>query len=783
MSKLVVLSLEWGDLYSGFPAVTARLWETGNVHPIKFVGQLPAAPEISELYRAWQSVYFALCQRLASVRIDVEAGGITNISEVEFDDLCQRLAEHINIWLNSELFRPINIQLRTHLSSSDEIRVLVETEDALLQRLPWHLWNFFEDYPKAEIAISASKYQRAAKRIKPKSTSRIRILAIFGNSKGIDLTQDRAFLDQLRTQAEIECLVEPSRSQLNDRLWQSWDMLFFAGHSSSQEKGLIQINSTDSLTLEQLRYGLQRAIAQGLKLAIFNSCDSLGLAQELADLHIPQVIVMREPVPDEVAHSFLKQFLMAFASGQSLYISVREGRERLQGLEDQYPCASWLPVIYQNPAETPLTWREWDGTTLDSIQTSSKPQASKLPRILLSSLMLATCVMGIRWLGLLQGWELQAFDLVMRSRPIESQDQRLLIVEVTEADLQLPEQQQRRGSLSDTALAKLLKKLEAFQPRAIGLDIYRDFPVDQSQRKLATWMQTQKGFFAVCKGRDSELNHPGVAPPPEVPLERQGFSDGVKDADEVLRRYLVGMEPESTSPCTASYALSAQLAFYYLEAEGISAQYSPSGDLQIGQVNLKQLKSHQGGYQRFDQRGYQILLNYRSRSSPRDIAPILSLSDVLNDKVKPDRIKSLRDRVILIGVTAPSVHDYHLTPYSARQDHQQTPGVVVQAHMVSQILSAVQDNRPLLNGWSFENEFGWIWIWAVVGGLLAYRFRSPLVLVLAGGTTIGVLYGFCLFLFVQGRWVPLVPAGLAFVGAIGSTLMIYRFPAGERNTT
>ena len=131
---------------------------------------------------------------------------------------------------------------------------------------------------------------------------RAEFLAVFGNGKGIDLTQDRAFLDRLSTQAEIENLIEPSRSQLNDRLWQGWDMLFFAGHSSSQEKGLIQINPTDSLTVEQLRYGLQQASARWLKLAIFNSCDGSGLAQQLADLHIPQVIVMRKPLPDIVAH-------------------------------------------------------------------------------------------------------------------------------------------------------------------------------------------------------------------------------------------------------------------------------------------------------------------------------------------------------------------------------------------------------------------------------------------------------------------------------------------------
>lgn len=141
-------------------------------------------------------------------------------------------------------------------------------------------------------------------------------------------------------------------------MWKEWDILFFAGHSSSNEKGRIQLNQTDSLTLDQLKYALKKAIIRGLNLAIFNSCDGLGLAQALFDLHIPQVIVMREAVPDVVAQEFLRHFLTAFSGGQSLYTSVREARERLERIEGKYPCATWLPIICQNPAEVPTTWQD-----------------------------------------------------------------------------------------------------------------------------------------------------------------------------------------------------------------------------------------------------------------------------------------------------------------------------------------------------------------------------------------------------------------------------------------
>jgi WD40 repeat protein/energy-coupling factor transporter ATP-binding protein EcfA2 len=125
----------------------------------------------------------------------------------------------------------------------------------------------------------------------------------------------------------------------------------------NQMEGRIYINSDDSLTMGELRDALQVAIQRRLQIAFFNSCDGLGIAYELEQLHIPQVIVMREPVPDIVAQEFLKYFLQEFTGGKSLYISVRNARLELQQLESEFPCASWLPVIVQNQTEIPPTWQ------------------------------------------------------------------------------------------------------------------------------------------------------------------------------------------------------------------------------------------------------------------------------------------------------------------------------------------------------------------------------------------------------------------------------------------
>ncbi|NJK52351.1 MAG: hypothetical protein HC936_05125 [Leptolyngbyaceae cyanobacterium SU_3_3] len=254
----------------GFPSVRAQLWDASSGYPIQVTGSLPAAPNLPALYRQWQLLYLALYQRLGvHSRIKVKPTGVTNVSEMEFDQFCHHLSKQMNTWLTSETFRPIEQQLRTWLNASDEIRIILKPMTLVCGSLPWHLWQLFADYPHAEVALGVINYQRSTQSSTEKTHRRASILAILGDSQDIDVNRDRIYLEQLLTQADIHFLVEPEREELNHQLWQDWDILFFAGHSTTQETGFLQINPRETLTLEQLRWGLSRAIANGLKLAIF----------------------------------------------------------------------------------------------------------------------------------------------------------------------------------------------------------------------------------------------------------------------------------------------------------------------------------------------------------------------------------------------------------------------------------------------------------------------------------------------------------------------------------
>ncbi|MGA9379282.1 MAG: HEAT repeat domain-containing protein [Phormidium sp.] len=364
MAKLVVLELGKGD-FNQEVDVILEIGEEQSRQSIRIKGALPPAPDIAQHYQLWQSTYRSLDVRR---RIKIKPAQTTNISIKDSLKDCANSADFFKSsllgWYKSDKFSSIREKLFQEIDKSAEVRLIIQTQNHQLRRLPWHLFfeSFLDVYRHAEVALSPPEYQRVEKATLGTVRTKVRILAILGNSAGIDIAEDRKLLENL-PDAEVVFLVEPQRQQVDELLWdeKGWDILFFAGHSSSRgdgETGLIYINQTDSLTIADLKNGLKKAIEQGLQLAIFNSCDGLGLANDLASLHIPQIIVMREPVPDRVAQTFLKHFLTAFSRGISLYAAVREARERLQALEDEFPYATWLPIICQNPTEVSMNWKK-----------------------------------------------------------------------------------------------------------------------------------------------------------------------------------------------------------------------------------------------------------------------------------------------------------------------------------------------------------------------------------------------------------------------------------------
>ena len=491
---------------------------------------------------------------------------------------------------------------------------------------------------------------------------------------------------------------------------------------------------------------------------------SVALADLIDQLMAP-FVAQRPRSPEAIAH-MVETVRSQLVTGQSQQIGdmldepLASGASANQGHSSpdvltQPPSHIDNDVILQDlgSLESELS------TATISPQTPQKSRWQKLWRawahVTVSSCAVTTGVVGLRLLGLLQGLELQAFNQLMQWRSPETLDNRIVLVTIDSNDITYQNEKgwTRQGSLADEALVKLLEELQRYQPRLIGLDIYRSSldvgssPPNDGLTRAA--LGQYDNLIAVCAVGGGKQNHPAIAPPQEVPLERVGFSNIPYDADGQVRRQLVGMDPDST--CDTSWSLSSQLALRYLSQENLTVEMT-NGTLAVGNYPLPAVSKRVGGYQHPDvlrDGGYQILLNYRSQPL---LAPQISLTAMLDSEQDNNLADLIADKVVLIGTTDRSYGDYHPTPYG------ELPGVVIQGHMVSQILAAILDQRPLLWGLPTWGDCVWIFGWSLLAGGLIVVWRSPwqygggVILLITG------LTGLSFILLIQGAWVPLIPS-------------------------
>lgn len=294
---------------------------------------------------------------------------------VNLKDLTNSLKTELNQWLGQygwidekgEFDPRVSLVLsrfREKITDKDEVQIIVQTEDRQLRGLPWQEWETLASYTSrgVEVAISATNFQRLTQKSGAQLKATVRILVVFGDAKLDFKEEDRVIKNLMRRYGgEPRTLKEPTRQELEDELKdpQGWHIFFFAGHSESDEDGRIgwiQINTKEGgiIAITELRELLKGAIEKKLQLAIFNSCDGLGLANQLTELSLPYCIAMREPVESEVARELLKHFLAAFVKDRPLFASMNVARQQLK--ERFAPGKSWLPVIVANPLAQELTW-------------------------------------------------------------------------------------------------------------------------------------------------------------------------------------------------------------------------------------------------------------------------------------------------------------------------------------------------------------------------------------------------------------------------------------------
>ncbi|MBW4615908.1 MAG: CHASE2 domain-containing protein [Desmonostoc vinosum HA7617-LM4] len=403
--------------------------------------------------------------------------------------------------------------------------------------------------------------------------------------------------------------------------------------------------------------------------------------------------------------------------------------------------------------------------TKDQVSRETSATNNWLPIILLTSVGVTAFVWGVRELKWLQPWELRVYDEMLRSRPLEASDKRILLVKITQEDLE-----REQWHLSDGTINRLLEKLAAGKPRVIGLYLFRP-----EQKSLAVNLQNSDNIISTCLF--SSVGRNEIPPLPNFPIENIGFSDVIPDNenDQVLRRGLL-FAYSTEKKCTTTFSFSALIAINYLAKQGIEYQFNNDGNFQLGKTIFPRLEANSGSYQNLDADGYQILLNYHH---PNHFTNQVTLTQVLSNRVNPSLIK---DRLVIIGTTAANLPPGGFyTPYSTlSQQPIRMPAMFIQAQVASQIISTVLDQRPLIWYWPDWAELIWVWSWSLLGSAIAWRLRYPLLLVLAASITLISLMGICVCLFFLAGWIPLIPPAIAMIFSSLSIMGYNTYQAQQR---
>jgi len=385
---------------------------------------------------------------------------------------------------------------------------------------------------------------------------------------------------------------------------------------------------------------------------------------------------------------------------------------------------------------------------------------SGLGVIAITTLTVTTLLLGFKHIGWLQPLELMTLDLMVRSRPEQLPDDRLLIVGLTEDDIT----SRNRWPLSDEIVAELLAKLQTYEPSVIGVDLYRDIPYEPGLKKLTKQLQAPNVISIQNLGDEKTR---GVPAPAVVPEEQIGFNDLVLDPDGKVRRTLL------IAGSNLSFAW--QIVSKHLQKDKIFPRNSEySEEIIWGEGRFSPLNRNSGGYHGIDDRGYQILLDYRAENIARQV----SLEDVLTGKVEPDWVKG---KIVLIGSVAPSLRDLFFTPYSwiTKEDIPKMPGVLVHAQMVSHLLDVIAGDRPLFSFWQESVETLWIISWVFIGACTAWNYRRPWVLIISYPSLILLVTVVGFTLFLNGIWVS-VWTPLTGLLASGTMVFAYRSYQSQR---
>ena len=280
----------------------------------------------------------------------------------------------------------------------------------------------------------------------------------------------------------------------------------------------------------------------------------------------------------------------------------------------------------------------------------------------------------LRQSGLAQTVDLALYDLITSRREAPSGlDSPITLIGIEESDIQ------RYGwPIDDGLFCRGIDGLRRGGASAIGFDLYRDQGVGPEQQCLRDRFRQEPTLVSIFNVAS------GIAAVPGTPAERQSYNDLSLDADGVLRRDLVHVTGQDEA--TVSFAMRVM--------EVATGDRSIRGSIDAGTDDDTWLAADAGGYHNEIEAGLglQRMLLYRQPGSYRRY----TLEQWLENSIPADAI---RDQIVLIGSTAPSLRDLFEVPFSrfhSGVEMFQLPGLEIHANRIATLLDSRSNSAALI---------------------------------------------------------------------------------------
>jgi adenylate cyclase len=408
-----------------------------------------------------------------------------------------------------------------------------------------------------------------------------------------------------------------------------------------------------------------------------------------------------------------------------------------------------------------------------------------------------TCI-GVSWVcavlwnsGKLQPLELKSCDLMMKLhlQPEElSAANDIVVIGIDEQDLDALQ----HYPLNDGDKLALFRKLNDWDARAIGVDLYMNITVGDNKKDTAdlhayiTQNRASRNIITPCYVAPGTVLRPAIPPLPEwkAPNRLYGFTDQPYDNDFKCRVALLYLDAGGFG----LQALSLGVANQYLERSGVlnkAVAADPVHYFGYWSKTMREFKQGDGGYAQVrSPGGFTYFIDYRG---PKYFTTY-SLRQVIPERFDPKRIEEtlqadgkkpitraeVAGKVVMVGMMAISVKDYIETPIHGEMERF---GVQQHASLVDQLIRTARDHSVPMSLSPTRRTLGYAWGWGFLGALtgLTGRFgfsrRAPVRLLFFAAVGLFFIVLITALAFHHRMWLPLVPASfcwLVSIAAIGT---------------